>query len=417
MSSNRGCCWQRPCCRCPCWCAAIDELVARLARDGVWTRAGNRRQPAMVRLGRMEVTHAEVRDFHVDAVAARLLPSHQGSQQAGAAHETAMKRQEVLRQDLQRLQQELNTLSSTAATNETMRAAAATGGGAGADGGEGGECGSDDMDFAVADDSEFDGDGGEARAGGRRGRDGDANGARPEGLPSEASDHEALRNVRYQMRKKRAELEEVCREARGGRKVLEHAKRELRQAVIRAAEVVVCTLSAAAGEMVGVQWLAPVAIVGKAHTASHSSRNGAGLPPLPTGHGRPAVATGAQVVATGPGGAPLFDALVIDEAAQALEPATLIPFTLLKPGAKVVLVGDSCQLPPTVLSRAATKAGLSQSLFVRLQQCKVPVTMLAEQYRMHPAIARWAAMARLFFYFLVYTKRLVSTNKNKKKRR
>lgn len=30
--------------------------------------------------------------------------------------------------------------------------------------------------------------------------------------------------------------------------------------------------------------------------------------------------------------APLFDVLVVDEAAQALEPATLIPMQMLKPG-------------------------------------------------------------------------------------
>lgn len=34
-----------------------------------------------------------------------------------------------------------------------------------------------------------------------------------------------------------------------------------------------------------------------------------------------------------PGAAPLFDVVVVDEAAQALEPATLIPFQLIKPGA------------------------------------------------------------------------------------
>jgi superfamily I DNA and/or RNA helicase len=33
-----------------------------------------------------------------------------------------------------------------------------------------------------------------------------------------------------------------------------------------------------------------------------------------------------------PGPAPLFDVVVVDEAAQALEPATLIPFQLVKPG-------------------------------------------------------------------------------------
>jgi superfamily I DNA and/or RNA helicase len=45
-----------------------------------------------------------------------------------------------------------------------------------------------------------------------------------------------------------------------------------------------------------------------------------------------ALSTPASQQQTGP---PLFDAIIVDEAAQALEPATLIPFVLLKPGAKV----------------------------------------------------------------------------------
>lgn len=44
-----------------------------------------------------------------------------------------------------------------------------------------------------------------------------------------------------------------------------------------------------------------------------------------------------------PGAAPLFDVVVVDEAAQALEPATLIPLQLIKPGEhKAQPAGDSC---------------------------------------------------------------------------
>ena len=56
------------------------------------------------------------------------------------------------------------------------------------------------------------------------------------------------------------------------------------------------------------------------------------------------------------------------QAAQALEPAALIALQLIAPGARVVLVGDPKQLPPTVLSRAAEASHLAQSLFARLQQ-------------------------------------------------
>ncbi len=56
---------------------------------------------------------------------------------------------------------------------------------------------------------------------------------------------------------------------------------------------------------------------------------------------------------------------------------------------QIVLVGDPRQLPPTVLSRDAEAARLSQSLFERLHKAGVAVHVLALQYRMHPAISRW----------------------------
>lgn len=50
-----------------------------------------------------------------------------------------------------------------------------------------------------------------------------------------------------------------------------------------------------------------------------------------------------------------------DEAAQAVEPSTLIPFKF-NPH-RVVMVGDPCQLPATVFSRVAKDANYGQSLF------------------------------------------------------
>ena len=80
-----------------------------------------------------------------------------------------------------------------------------------------------------------------------------------------------------------------------------------------------------------------------------------------------------------------FDRVLVDEATQATEPATLVPLTR---GCKqLVLVGDHCQLPPTVLSTRAEEEGLGVPLFSRMVACGVPPCMLDTQYRMHPAIA------------------------------
>jgi superfamily I DNA and/or RNA helicase len=87
-----------------------------------------------------------------------------------------------------------------------------------------------------------------------------------------------------------------------------------------------------------------------------------------------------------------FDLLVIDEACQSTEPSCWIP--LARCG-RVVLAGDHCQLPPTVLSRPALDGGLGISLLERLVEHfgMLATRRLQVQYRMHEAImafsARW----------------------------
>ncbi|MBC6994875.1 AAA domain-containing protein [Neolewinella lacunae] len=66
-----------------------------------------------------------------------------------------------------------------------------------------------------------------------------------------------------------------------------------------------------------------------------------------------------------------FKTVIIDEAAQALEPATWIP--ILKAN-RVVLAGDPFQLPPTVKSRDAERGGLNITL---LEKCLPPVPQSA----------------------------------------
>ena len=80
-----------------------------------------------------------------------------------------------------------------------------------------------------------------------------------------------------------------------------------------------------------------------------------------------------------------FERVLVDEATQATEPAVLVP--LARGCRQLVLVGDHCQLPPTVLSTRAEEEGLGVPLFSRMVACGVPPCMLDTQYRMHPGIA------------------------------
>jgi regulator of nonsense transcripts 1 len=80
-----------------------------------------------------------------------------------------------------------------------------------------------------------------------------------------------------------------------------------------------------------------------------------------------------------------FDRVLVDEATQATEPAVLVP--LMRGCRQLVLVGDHCQLPPTVLSTKAEEEGHGVPLFSRMVACGVPPFMLDTQYRMHPCIA------------------------------
>ncbi|XVF23314.1 hypothetical protein REPUB_Repub13aG0026900 [Reevesia pubescens] len=138
-------------------------------------------------------------------------------------------------------------------------------------------------------------------------------------------------------------------------KALRH---KLRKSILKEAEIVVTTLSGCGGDLYGVC----------AETISSFKFGN------PSEHA-------------------LFDAVVIDEAAQALEPATLIPLQLLKSrGTKCIMVGDPKQLPATVLSNVASKFMYECSMFERLQRAGHPVVMLTEQYRMHPEICRFPSM-------------------------
>jgi ATP-dependent RNA/DNA helicase IGHMBP2 len=80
-----------------------------------------------------------------------------------------------------------------------------------------------------------------------------------------------------------------------------------------------------------------------------------------------------------------FTVAVIDEACQAAEPAAWVPLLRVD---RLVLAGDHCQLPPTIISNEAAEEGLAVSLPERLIGLHGSgiARLLTVQYRMHESI-------------------------------
>ena len=88
----------------------------------------------------------------------------------------------------------------------------------------------------------------------------------------------------------------------------------------------------------------------------------------------------------------IFDTVIIDEAAQALEVACLAPILLCKH--RLILAGDHQQLGPVIKCVSAAEGGLSLTLFDRLaRSCYAEqlLIMLNEQYRMNEIIMQWTS--------------------------
>ncbi|PRQ51867.1 putative helicase senataxin, P-loop containing nucleoside triphosphate hydrolase [Rosa chinensis] len=177
----------------------------------------------------------------------------------------------------------------------------------------------------------------------------------------EMSDAEIAFKLRKLYEEKRQIYKDLSSVQQQEKKINEEIKGlryKLRKSILREAEIVVTTLSGCGGDLYGVC---------SESMSSHKFSS-------PSEH-------------------TLFDAVVIDEAAQALEPATLIPLQLLKStGTKCIMVGDPKQLPATVLSNVASKFLFECSMFERLQRAGHPVIMLTKQYRMHPDICLFPSM-------------------------
>ncbi|XP_047266175.1 helicase SEN1 isoform X3 [Capsicum annuum] len=174
----------------------------------------------------------------------------------------------------------------------------------------------------------------------------------------EMSDAEVEAKLRILYEKKKSIYMDLAAAQARERKANEETKalrHKLRKAILKEAEIVVTTLSGCGGDLYGV--------CAASMSGQRFSSSSEGV---------------------------LFDAVVIDEAAQALEPASLIPLQLLKSkGTRCVMVGDPKQLPATVLSNIASKFSFQCSMFERLQRAGYPVNMLTQQYRMHPDICRF----------------------------
>jgi len=74
---------------------------------------------------------------------------------------------------------------------------------------------------------------------------------------------------------------------------------------------------------------------------------------------------------------------VIDEAAQALEPACWIAIGKAQ---RVIFAGDPFQLPPTVKSMQAQQGGYSKTLLEKMIERQPRVDLLKVQYRMNEKI-------------------------------
>lgn len=85
-----------------------------------------------------------------------------------------------------------------------------------------------------------------------------------------------------------------------------------------------------------------------------------------------------------------FDLVVIDEACQCTEPAV---WPAMLRADRLVLAGDHCQLPPTVVSAQAAREGFNQSMMERLidQFGDSVFRRLTVQYRMNESIMQFSS--------------------------
>ncbi|KAH7295384.1 hypothetical protein KP509_27G044200 [Ceratopteris richardii] len=282
--------------------AAVDELVHRIRKHGLYNTSGCSYQPSIVRVGNARTVHPNSLPVFIDTLVERQMQADKENVDGNASKSHTELVRNKLRKILDSVQVLESRLSKLQWTDMQSKSAA-------------------------------------------------------QDPVSEIDDVEA--DLRLEMRALYKQRNQTYRELTeleaGERRALEVAKSkrvELKRDIIRQAEIVLATLNVCGGDVYS------ACIDKSSGRRQHRNPNDG-----------------------------LFDAVIIDEAAQALEPATLIPLQLLKTSrAKCIMVGDPKQLPATIISQRATKFSFECSLFERLQKGGHPVSLLNVQYRMHPEI-------------------------------
>lgn len=91
---------------------------------------------------------------------------------------------------------------------------------------------------------------------------------------------------------------------------------------------------------------------------------------------------------------PLFDAIIIDEVSQSLEPQCWIPIAMCPNTLKLIIAGDNNQLPPTIKTKSnQDKKVLETTLFDRLVKLygRKITRLLSIQYRMNSKIMEFSS--------------------------
>eukprot|EP00897_Mesotaenium_endlicherianum_P004197 jgi/Mesen1/3805/ME000206S02990 len=395
--------------------AAVDEIVARICGAGdLYGHDGLAFQPQVVRVGSVRTVHPNSLPVHIDTLVDGRVAQHKRATVGGGGavdgRQGGGEQQQQQQQDSGELRRQLDEIYELITAVGELRSQQEGGGEKGEE--EGGTLGPQEEGQGGQRGSEK-GDKGGGAGEGAQGKEEEKGGATvaesdsvakraarivAQGSAVTAAKLNVLHNRKREIQGQLARAKDASKRAFEEDRALRAA---LKRQLIREAQVVVTTLSGCGGD-----------VFSACVDAAPGAAGGLG--------GRAAGGAFRNGKTAGEG---LFDAVIIDEAAQALEPATLIPLQLLAAGfarcimvsggatssllptknsrhlqafsCDLISVGDPKQLPATVLSRAASQLCYERSLFERLQTAGFPVTMLSHQYRMHPEIRRFPSA---YFY-------------------